>query len=62
MFADALSSFWPAPAREDTAPEPRARRASPVFIGDAVRPWGQDTMLLHILRRDAPDEGEAGQP
>lgn len=60
MLAAALSSFWFAPAQEDTAPAPRSRSAAPVFIGDALQPWGHDTMLLHILRRDMSKEDEDG--
>lgn len=26
---------------------------SPVFIGDAVIPWGAETLLLKLLREDA---------
>lgn len=52
MFAAALSSFWASPAREDTVPEPPKKRPTPLFIGDAVQPWGGETMLLSILRRE----------
>lgn len=55
MFATAVSFFWPAAdASAATQPEPR-RRPSPIFIGDAVQPWGRETLLLAVLRRDAED-------
>jgi len=53
MFASALSSFWASPLREDVAPEPPKKRPTPLFIGDAVQPWGGETMLLSILRDEA---------
>ncbi|MCV3271627.1 hypothetical protein [Roseobacter sinensis] len=56
MFASAISLFWSIPdARGATGPAPR-RRPSPIFIGDAVQPWGRETLLLEILRRDAEDQ------
>jgi hypothetical protein len=58
MFATALSSFWSSPAREDTASGPSEKRPTPLFIGDAVHPWGSETMLLSILRSDALREDE----
>jgi len=38
--------------REITAPERTARRG-PVFIQDAVTPWGGETLLLSLLRAQA---------
>jgi len=58
MFASALSSLWVSPRREDTASEPPKKRPTPLFIGDAVQPWGGETMLLSILRRDALRDDE----
>jgi hypothetical protein len=54
MFASALNPFWWM-ARSDTAtgPEPKPRRSTPVFIGDAIQPLGRNTVLLEIMRRDA---------
>ncbi|WP_037313731.1 hypothetical protein [Ruegeria halocynthiae] len=40
-----------------TGPPPKPRRA-PVFIHDAVTPWGQDTLLLKLLRDQAADQDE----
>ena len=40
-----------------TGPEPRPRR-SPVFIHDAVTPWGGETLLLSLLRAQALAEIE----
>lgn len=55
MFATAISFFWSSPtAPAATQPEPK-RRPSPIFIGDAVQPWGRETLLLAVLRRDAED-------
>lgn len=54
MFAFALNSFrTAATAQTRPVPEPPARRGTPVFIGDAVQPWGGETLLLEIIRRDA---------
>lgn len=56
MIAAAFS-FWQMPRRaERTAPDPSKPRPAPVFIGDAVQPWGGETMLLAILRAQAEDE------
>ncbi|WP_171101617.1 MULTISPECIES: hypothetical protein [unclassified Ruegeria] len=51
--------FWvPAQKTEAaTGPEPKPRRA-PVFIHDAVTPWGAETMLLKVLRDQALDQDE----
>lgn len=41
-----------------TGPEPR--RGAPVFMTDAVTPWGNETLLLSILRQQAmPDDDGA---
>ncbi|MDW3223266.1 MAG: hypothetical protein R8G34_10330 [Paracoccaceae bacterium] len=50
MFASTLSFFWPLSTPDRSAQKPPAPRPSPVFIGDAVQPWGQETMLLSILQ------------
>lgn len=44
-------------AESDTGPPPKPRRA-PVFIHDAVTPWGHETMLLKLLRDQATDQDE----
>lgn len=36
-------------AEATTDPKPKPRRA-PVFIQDAVTPWGQETLLLTLWR------------
>lgn len=58
MIAATLSAFWTQPTQTDTAPAPRKRRPSPVFIGDAVQPWGTETLLLEVLRRDAREQDD----
>jgi hypothetical protein len=55
MFAATLSAFWPALVEEDTTTKPPERRPAPIFIGDAVQPFGTETLLLSILRRDCDD-------
>ena len=50
MFAQALLSFWPEDISEKVATETPKRRASPVFIYDAVQPWAGETLLLALLR------------
>ncbi|WP_205627900.1 hypothetical protein [Ruegeria marisrubri] len=48
----ALPIFPLAPAQSaeaTTGPKPKPRRA-PVFIQDAVTPWGQETLLLALWR------------
>lgn len=40
------------PAQTATAPE-RAPRKAPVFIADAVTPFGGETLLLSLLRAQA---------
>jgi len=51
--------IWGITQRTDstTGPPPKPRRA-PVFIHDAVTPWGSDTMLLKLLREQATDQDE----
>ncbi|WP_170411649.1 hypothetical protein [Ruegeria atlantica] len=51
--------FWTLSKDADTAtgPEPKPMRA-PVFIHDAVTPWGSETMLLKLLREQASDQDE----
>lgn len=59
MITAALS-FWRMPLRaERTATKPPKPRPAPVFIGDAIQPWGGETMLLSILR--AQDEDDAAR-
>lgn len=52
MIASVLTSFWGVSPVATTTPARSKPRSSPVFIGDAVQPWGCDTMLLEILHRD----------
>ncbi|WP_298840137.1 hypothetical protein [uncultured Roseobacter sp.] len=56
MFATARFSIRFFDADTATAPERPVRRKSPVFIGDAVQPWGPDTLLLDLMRRDAESD------
>ncbi|WP_298851807.1 hypothetical protein [uncultured Ruegeria sp.] len=44
-------------AEVKTGPEFKPMR-SPVFIHDAVTPWGAETMLLKLLREQAADQEE----
>lgn len=53
MLSATLAALWVSPVRDDALPAPPKNRSGPVFIGDAVQPWGEDTMLLALLRRDA---------
>ncbi len=58
MLTTAVSFFWPmSDAPATTRPE-RRRQPGPIFIGDAVQPWGQDTLLLAVLLRDVRDAGD----
>lgn len=53
MFASVFSTFWlPEFTETATGPAPEPRRSTPVFIGDATLPYGRDTMLLEIMRKD----------
>ncbi|WP_170593267.1 hypothetical protein [Ruegeria arenilitoris] len=51
--------LWPVrfEAQATSGPEPQPRPA-PVFIQDAVTPWGPDTILLKLLRDQAADQEE----
>ncbi|AXT27950.1 hypothetical protein D1823_16100 [Ruegeria sp. AD91A] len=44
-------------AEASTSPERKPMRA-PVFIHDAVTPWGDETMLLKLFREQAADQEE----
>lgn len=52
----ALPWFGNDPARSDTASVSPERLRSPVFIGDAVQPFGQETLLLFLMRKAAQEE------
>ncbi|WVX47129.1 hypothetical protein ROLI_001940 [Roseobacter fucihabitans] len=56
MIADGTFFFWPKAARARSPSKPPKPRSSPVFIGDCIQPWGGDTMLLHLWRRDEKDD------
>lgn len=56
MMSDARFFFWPVSAPDRAAEQPPARRPSPVFIGDAIQPWGSDTLLMSILQREQKDD------
>ncbi|WP_298934296.1 hypothetical protein [uncultured Ruegeria sp.] len=40
-----------------TGPPPKPMR-TPIFIHDAVTPWGPETMLLKLLREQVADQDE----
>lgn len=42
----------------DVRPAPPPRRRQPVFIHDAITPWNGETLLLTLLRAQAPDEDQ----
>ncbi len=44
-------------AAADTGPE-RKPMCAPIFIHDAVTPWGAETLLLKLLRDQADDQAE----
>ena len=44
-------------AETHTGPAPKPLRA-PVFIHDAITPWGSETLLLKLLREQAADQDE----
>ncbi len=44
-------------AETHTGPAPKPLRA-PVFIHDAITPWGTETLLLKLLREQAADQDE----
>lgn len=62
MLAAALTSIWGTLPGTDTAPEPPCRYRGPIFIGDAVIPWGAETLLLARLREDVRAAQEDDQP
>ncbi|WP_142638682.1 hypothetical protein [Ruegeria faecimaris] len=52
-------SNWSPPQKADTATDPqRTPLRAPVFIHDAVTPWGPETLLLKLLRDQAADQEE----
>ena len=56
MLTASLSHFWQTHARDTVAPAPPRRRPAPIFIGDAVAPFGSETLLLSILRQDRAED------
>lgn len=52
MFALFIPPFALFSTRTAAAPEPQCKRTQPLFIGDAVQPFGQETVLLHLLREE----------
>lgn len=57
-------SFWAdadADGNSTTGPE-RRRMRSPVFIGDALTPWGGETLLLAMLRAQALELEDDANP
>jgi hypothetical protein len=55
MTAFAFSSLWGFGPADVSGTSPTERRRAPLFIGDAVQPWGEVTILAAILRDDARD-------
>ncbi|TMM52787.1 hypothetical protein [Sulfitobacter sabulilitoris] len=61
MIATASPWHWLLRSRADRADtKPPRPRPAPVFIGDAVQPWGDGTMLLAQLRAQS-DSSADGQ-
>ncbi len=51
--------FWGLAQDTDTETGPPRKPArAPVFIHDAITPWGAETMLLKVLRDQAADHEE----
>ncbi|MEM1353061.1 MAG: hypothetical protein AAGF27_12005 [Pseudomonadota bacterium] len=61
MLTATLNAFWPALPKTDSAPQPPRKYRGPIFIGDAVMPWGRETLLLALLREDANAAEDADQ-
>lgn len=63
MFAATFSQFWGAVATAEAQTAPPRRKPAPLFIGDAVQPFGGETLLLTLLReeamRDKDDQSDA---
>ncbi|MFK7869791.1 MAG: hypothetical protein AB8B58_11175 [Roseobacter sp.] len=58
MFAAMFPTVWlPDVTKSATGPTP-PRRSTPVFIGDTTLPYGRDTMLLEIMRKDEAARGD----
>jgi hypothetical protein len=55
MTAFAFSSLWNFGSADTASPSPPEKRRVSLFIGDAVQPWGDTTILAAILRQDARD-------
>ena len=53
--------FLQTSAETKSAP-PLKRRGGPVFVQDAITPWGGETMLLSELRRQALDAMTDDEP
>ncbi|MGI9370758.1 MAG: hypothetical protein ACR2O2_18165 [Ruegeria sp.] len=50
--------WFAAPDTESVTGPPSKPRRSPVFIHDAITPWGRDTMLLALWREQVRDQDE----
>lgn len=61
MFSNAVTYPWVSHTADKTAAEPPKPRRTTVFITDAVQPWGDETLLLMLLRRDAQRLGGSDQ-
>ena len=55
MITASFPAFWSRPAEVTQQAKPHKKYVAPLFIGDAVQPFGADTLLLEILRRGASE-------
>lgn len=62
MLTATFSAFWGFSTSEKTTAPAPAKRTGPVFIGDAVQPWGRETMLLAIMRKDRDAQDDQPSP
>jgi hypothetical protein len=61
MFSNAVTFPWVSHTADKKAVKPSKPRRTTVFITDAVQPWGDETLLLTLLRRDAQRLGGSYQ-
>lgn len=51
--------IWSFSQEADATPAPeRKPMRAPVFINDALTPWGHETLLLKLMRDQAADQEE----
>ncbi|WP_299966203.1 hypothetical protein [uncultured Roseobacter sp.] len=58
MLSIALPPFCAQISSDATGAKPRPRPSTLVFISDTVQPWGAETLLLAVLRRDAAEQDQ----